>query len=195
MYSPDHFNINDSNEALSFIAQNSFGQIISNVNGRVFSTHIPFLLGEDGKTINGHLAKQNTQWQNLSQQEVLISIQGPHGYISPSWYSSPGVPTWNYQAVHIYGQCEIIQCPDKLHKIVAGLTDKYEAGSDNPWLPEYNQAMLKAIVGFEMVITEIQCKYKLSQNRSDADRAGVIKRLKQKGGGSLAQAIENNNPR
>ena len=103
MYIPKHFEVTDEDEIFAFIEENAFGQLISHVKGRLFSTHLPFLLSENRKKIVGHLAGKNPQQSELEGQEVLVSLEGPHDYISPAWYSSPGVPTWNYQAVHVYG--------------------------------------------------------------------------------------------
>lgn len=140
----------------------------------------------------GHLALQNPQHAELEGQEVLITIEGAHDYISPSWYGSPGVPTWNYQAVHIYGQCVVSQNSEDLQEIVNALTTKYEAAFKAPWQPEYKPAMLGAIIGIEVTISEIQCKYKLSQNRPSDDRAKVIEQLKEIGSNKLAKAMARN---
>lgn len=182
MHIPNSFKIKDEYEALSFVEANGFGQLISNVNHRPFSTHIPFLLSENSTKLLGHVAASNPQHSQLNGQEVLVTFSGPHGYISPTWYNKPGVPTWNYQAVHIYGFCNLIDDADELKNIVDSLTHKYETGNQKPWQPQYDLKMLKAIVGFDIEITEIQCQYKLNQNRSDQDRARVIKAL---------EAIEN----
>ena len=104
MYIPKHFNVSDKEEILAFIKGNSFGQLISLVEGKLFSSHIPFLFRGENQSLLCHVAKNNPQWENIEGQEVLITFQGPHDYVSPSWYSSPGVPTWNYQSVHIYGK-------------------------------------------------------------------------------------------
>lgn len=190
MYIPRHFEIDDKEEAFAFIEANAFGQLISTVSGRLFSSHIPFLLDADGSKVVGHLAQENPQHKELDQAEVLVTFQGPHDYISPSWYSAPGVPTWNYQAVHLYGQCRVFHNPEKLKSIVDSLTNKYESSLREPWRPSYKPAMLGAIVGVEIQVSEIQCKYKLSQNRSDQDRAQVIEQLKALGSAKLAEAME-----
>ena len=192
MYIPKHFEITDKDEIFAFIEANAFGQLISNVNDRLFSTHIPFLLSEDKSKIIGHLALPNPQHTEIDGQEVLITLEGSHDYISPSWYSSPGVPTWNYQAVHIYGECAVFREAKELQNIVNCLTNKYEAAFKEPWQPEYKPSMLSAIVGVEITINEIQCKYKLNQNRSPQDRSQVIKELKAIGSNSLAEAMERN---
>ena len=191
MYIPNSFQVSDQNEKFSFIESNSFGQLISTVDGRPFSTHAPFLLSGDQTKLFGHLAKQNPQVQNIEGQDVLVTLQGAHDYISPSWYENPGVPTWNYQAVHIYGICRLMDSSQKVAELLERLTKKHESKLSNPWLPEYNPSMLNAIVGIEISIEEIQCKYKLSQNKSNTDRKGVIENLKAIGSSKLAKAMQN----
>ena len=191
MYIPEHFEITDRNEVLGFIKANAFGQLISSVGGRLFSSHIPFFMSEDEKSIICHLAKRNPQWKEIEDQEVLVTLQGPHDYISPSWYRSPGVPTWNYQAVHIYGKVELITEASRIKNIIGELTEIYESSFDNPWSPEYKESMLSAIIGIEIKITEIQCKYKLSQNRPESDRLEVIEKLQERGSIQLSKAMKN----
>ncbi|MDH5544988.1 MAG: FMN-binding negative transcriptional regulator [Gammaproteobacteria bacterium] len=192
MYIPKHFEFTDENEIYAFVEANSFGQLISSVGGKLFSTHLPFLLSKDKSKVLGHFARENPQHTEVDGQEVLITIVGAHDYISPSWYNSPGVPTWNYQAVHIYGQCKVLRNPEDFEEIVNDLTSKYESTFEIPWLPQYKSSMLGAILGFEVTITNIQCKYKLSQNRSLQDRAQVIRQLKARGSNRLAEAMERN---
>jgi transcriptional regulator len=192
MYIPEDFKITDSKEIHEFIALNGFGQLLSNADGRLFSTHIPFLLSDDKTKLLGHLAKQNPQVKDIEGQEVLVTLQGAHDYISPSWYASPGVPTWNYQAVHIYGRCIVFNDPRMLKSVIDTLTEKYESQFSTPWQPNYGSSMLGAIVGIEININEIQCKYKLSQNRSTQDQQQVIEQLKIKGSKQLADAMQRN---
>jgi len=189
MYTPKYFEVTDEKEIFSFIEANGFGQIISNSDGRLFSTHIPFLLSADKTKLLGHFAKKNPQLKDIENQEVMVSLQGSHDYISPSWYISPGVPTWNYQAAHIYGKCHLITEPTELKNIVNALTSEYESQFPTPWVPDYNPSLLGAIVGIEITINEIQCKYKLSQNRSKQDQLQVVKRLKANGSNRLAQEM------
>jgi transcriptional regulator len=192
MYIPKHFEVTDRDEIFAFVEANAFGQLISNVDGRFFSSHLPFLVTEDRTGILCHLAKQNPQHLELDGQEALITLQGAHDYISPSWYAGPGVPTWNYQAVHIYGQCRVFHDADRLKDVIEALAGKYEAAFDTPWQPQYGAAMLTAIVGVDITITDLQCKYKLSQNRSARDRVQVVEKLKSLGSTGLAQAMERN---
>jgi len=115
MYISKIFEVTDKKEAFTFIKQNAFGQIASQVEGRLFSSHIPFYF--DGDLLVGHIAKKNPQWKEIETQEVLVMFQGQDAYISPSWYDSPGVPTWNYQAVHIYGEVTLITEEGRLKRL------------------------------------------------------------------------------
>lgn len=190
MYIPKHFEVTDRDVLCAFINENAFGQLVSTVGGRLFSTHMPFLLSDDSTRLIGHIARQNPQHAELDGQEVLITLQGPHDYISPSWYASAGVPTWNYQAVHIYGRGRVFDDTDALRSVVAALTEKYEAAYERPWQPDYKAAMLSAIVGVEVTISEIQGKFKLSQNRPAQDQRQVVTQLKAQGADALAAAME-----
>lgn len=190
MYIPKHFKITDEAEIFAFIEKNAFGQLISNVQGRHFSTHLPFLVSADRTRLYAHLAKPNPQLAEIEGQEALVTFSGPHGYISPSWYDTPGVPTWNYQVVHVYGQCKIINQPDEIKAIVENLTQKYEAGYQSPWQTEYPAAMLNAITGVEIDISEIQAKFKLSQNRPAQDQKQIIQQLAKSGSNELADTMK-----
>ncbi len=190
MYTPEHFEVADKEEALAFIKSNAFGQLISMVDGRLFSSHIPFYYDEEGKFLICHIARRNPQWKDIEGQEVLVTFQGPHDYISPSWYESQGVPTWNYQAAHVYGKASLITEISRLKSIVNELTKIYESSFESPWIPEYKESMLNAIIGIEIKVTEIQCKYKLSQNRSENDRREVMKQLENRGAIQLSEVMK-----
>ena len=192
MFIPKSFKVENENEIQAFIQANAFGQIISSKDGRLLSSHIPFLVSDDQTKLLGHLAKANPQSQDIEDQEVLITLQGAHDYISPSWYESPGVPTWNYQAVHVYGKCKTFNDAEALKTVVDALTAKYESNFSQPWQPNYKASMLSAIIGFEVEISDIQAKYKLSQNRSDQDRKQVIEALDSIGSTKLATAMKRN---
>ena len=190
MYIPAQFAISDRAEIFAFIEANAFGQLISTVDNRLFVTHLPFLVSGDRTRLFGHVARQNPQHLDLDGQEILVTFEGPHDYISPSWYGSPGVPTWNYQAVHVYGKCAVFNEPGRLAELVGRLTEKYESAFEVPWRPEYKATMLGAIVGIEILIGEVQGKFKLSQNRPDNDRLAVIKALEENGSTKLAAAMK-----
>jgi transcriptional regulator len=189
MYVPSHFSVTEQEEIFSFLDANAFGQLISIADQRLTASHLPFLVTDDRKHLHCHLARQNPHWQTLEDQQVLVTFQGPHDYISPSWYQTPGVPTWNYQALHIYGRCRVFDEPEAIATVVEALSTRYESGFDKPWKPEYRDAMLKAIVGVEIEIEELQCKYKLSQNRPSQDHQPVIDKLDKIGSESLVQAM------
>jgi transcriptional regulator len=190
MYIPSHFKVTDREKALAFINANAFGQLISMVDGKLFSSHVPFYHDNKKGLLICHIARRNPQWENIEKQEILVTFQGPHDYISPSWYDSPGVPTWNYQAVHVYGRAKVITEEGRLKNIVSKLTEIYESAFEDPWSLEYKESMLNVIIGIEIKITEIQCKYKLSQNRSERDRRLVIDQLKERGSVKLSDAMK-----
>ena len=193
MYIPKYFEITDKEEIVSFIHENGFGQLISLVKGKLFSSHLPFLLNEEKNKLIGHMSRQNQQWTEIDNQDVLVTFQGAHDYISPSWYVMPNSPpTWNYQAVHIYGHCTTIHDKKELKNVIDSLTEKYESRLEEPWRPSYDENMLHGIVGLELNITNIECKYKLSQNKSLEDRKLVCKKLEELGSQKLAEAMKNN---
>ena len=153
-----------------------------------FATHLPFLLdsqrGPNG-TLLAHMARANPQWHDFnSEQEVLAIFQGPHAYVSPSWYEIElSVPTWNYAAVHAYGIPRIIEDSEELYQLLKILIETHEAQFENPWpfqLPDdYLQKMMRGIVGFEIEITRLEGKFKLSQNRTASEREIVIAALQE----------------
>lgn len=192
MYPPKYSEETDREAIFSFVEAIAFGQLISSVSGRPFSTHMPFLLSTDKKKLIGHVARQNPQYSDIEGQEVLATFQGAHDYISPSWYSGPGVPTWNYQAVHLYGKCSVFHDTVRLKEVVDTLTHRHESNSLKPWLPEYDASMLKAIVGIEITISDVEGKNKLSQNRSKQDQSQVIEQLRKLGSNELADAMRYN---
>jgi transcriptional regulator len=178
MYIPKHFLETDQNVLAALIDENSFGTLITVADGRPFATHVPFLYDRAGGVLHAHVARANPQWRDLSAaREALAIFQGPHGYISPTWYVDAGVPTWNYVAVHVYGTAATIDDPAATARHVEALAARFERASSTPWVPSYDPGRLAGIVAIEIRITEIQGKLKLSQNRSAEDRAGVVARL------------------
>ncbi|MDH4041192.1 MAG: FMN-binding negative transcriptional regulator [Gammaproteobacteria bacterium] len=190
MYIPRHFAVTDRLEIVSFLEANAFGQLISTVDGKPFCSHLPFLVSGDGSRLIAHVARQNPQHNEIGGQLVLATFAGPHDYVSPSWYSAPGVPTWNYQAVHVYGQCSTFSDPVRLGELVETLADRYESGFARPWQASYESRMLEAIVGIDIAVTEIQCKYKLGQNRPEQDQRQVAAKLREAGSTLLADAMD-----
>ncbi|MGI1671027.1 MAG: FMN-binding negative transcriptional regulator [Neptuniibacter sp.] len=190
MYVPKHFEIQEESELFSYIRINGFGQLISSVEGRLFSTPLPFVLSDDNQTLITHVARQNPQADDLDGQEVLISLMGPHAYISPTWYEiSGGVPTWNYQSVQVYGTATVVNDRDRNKDIVELMSTQFEGDLSEPWDMQYPTQMLDAILGIEISISEIQGKYKLSQNRPAKDQQNVIRRLSKQGNKRLANEM------
>ena len=142
--------------------------------------------------IEFHLARANPHWKELAEaNEALMIFQGPEGYITPNWYPSKAqhgkvVPTWNFAVVHAYGRPEAIDDAAWLRQHVAELTAQQEQDQPKPWAPSdapdtFINAMVRGIVGFRFVITQLEGKWKMNQNRETADRAGVVKGLGQRG--------------
>lgn len=185
MYIPKRFKVTDTKEIWEFVNQHSFATLVTTENHIPVATHLPVTVSKkDNKyIITGHVAYANPQWKTLENAEnALVIFQGPHAYISPTWYSHENVPTWNYQAVHMYGTPRILE-KDELRKSLKILSDKYEKHRDpsfsvENFTPKLLEAQIKAIVGFEVNVKEIQAAYKLSQNRKEADYKSVIKHLK-----------------
>lgn len=183
MFIPKHFEVTDMNEVRDFIRSNSFGTIITTDQGRPTATHLPLELNEiEGEYyITGHFAKANPQWKTLEEQkEVLIIYQGPHAYISSTWYEDENVSTWNYQSVHVYGTPSILD-EDALKEDLKRLMHKYEGHKENGAVWENTSAdtkkQINGIVGFKIKVEEVQAAYKLSQNRNEKDYKNVIDKL------------------
>jgi transcriptional regulator len=178
MYIPKHFEQNDETALLDFIDAHSFGTLITTVDGAPFASHVPFLVDRVARRLFCHVARANPQWQQIAAvPSVLAIFAGPHGYISPTWYVDPGVPTWNYAVVHVHGDARCNEDAVHTRRHVEALAAKFERGSDAPWVPNYDVRRLAGIVGIEIGITALEGKFTLSQNRSAADRAAVIARL------------------
>lgn len=178
MYLPAHFKIEDSAELLSFMNANGFATLVTAPDGVPFATHLPVLVQVEGEDVflRSHLARANKQWQHFSEKDVLVMFQGPHALIHPGWYDSrPNVPTWNYTAVHAYGQAHLIK-GEGTRDIAYGLVQKYTP--DMAAIPEdFERRMLEGVVTFEVRVTRLEGKYKLSQNKPEQDRVNVAAHL------------------
>ena len=190
MYRPKQFEIADDAEMLDLIRANGFAVLVTHGAEGMIASHVPLHLLPDGGgwLLWGHLAKANTQWQAFDGQgEALAVFSGPHTYISPDWYETEkSVPTWNYEAVHAYGAPRVLDDPEAVVARLASLTAQYEDGRETPWsiaeLPdEFVAAQIKGIVVFEMPITRLEGKRKMSQNRKPEDVRGAMAGLKKTG--------------
>jgi transcriptional regulator len=202
MYTPAHFAAGPG-AIRDLLARPAAANLVTMTSQGMLATLLPFVfdpsVGESG-ALHTHVARNNAQWSEPVIGEALIIIQGADAYVSPSWYASKAehgrvVPTWNYTAAHVYGELVIHDDPVWLARQVRRLTGVNEAGFDQPWsvddAPErYISGQLRAIVGLELVITRIEAKAKLSQNRPDADIDGVVAGLTARGQAESAADVE-----
>ena len=172
MYSPSYNRLEDRAELLAFMRANNFPVLVTGTGGALHASHLPVMIGKaDPLVLDMHMARNNPQWREFfDDQEVMVVFSGPHAYVSPRWYEEKErVPTWNYAAVHAYG----------FPRVIAGKKEKHEsqrrlvAAMDPQWLPEFDKLpekyvtmMLEGIVNFEIAVTRIETRWKLSQNRS-----------------------------
>ncbi len=187
MYLPQHFRERRIEVLHEFIGRHPLGMLVTSANGAPVVDHVPMLLVRDqgaNGMLQGHVARANPLWRTTTDgAEVLVVFHGADAYVSPSSYPSKQedgkvVPTWNYAVVHARGRIRFFEDEARLHALVSKLTDHFEGPRPEPWsvadAPEdYVRAMLRAIVGFEIEITDLVGKFKASQNRSAEDRAGV----------------------
>jgi len=172
MYSPPYNRVEDRAELLEFMRANSFALLMSATGGTPLASHLPVTLadGAGGIVIHSHMARNNPQWQEFFDDEVLVVFSGPHAYVSPRWYEArERVPTWNYAAVHAYGRVTVTGDRAMKHAAQRALV----AELDPQWLPkfdalrpEYVEKMLEGIVNFEIEVARLETRWKLSQNRS-----------------------------
>ncbi len=184
MYTPKHFEEKDRAKLVEFMKEYNFAALVNSAKKRYWATHLPFLVEEDDGEIilKAHMAKANPQWANFKQdEEVLVIFQEPHAYISPKLYENPvSVPTWNYIAVHAYGVPEILPGIEEKIALLEESFEAFESSYKQQWdvLPaDYKSELLEGIVAFRIKITNIEGKFKLSQNRTEGDRERVIASL------------------
>jgi transcriptional regulator len=184
MYIPEFNRVRDQADMVSFVQANPFAILVSVSDGGPFATHIPILARyvNDQMVLHGHIAKSNPHGALLQgSQESLAIFHGPHAYISPKLYESrESVPTWNYAAVHVYGHVRVVTDPEPLMEEVREIINAFDPDYFAQWSSlndKFRYGMLKQIVGFEMVATRIEAKFKISQNRTKVDQAAVIASL------------------
>lgn len=187
MYRPTAFQEDNVDKLIAFMRAISFATLVSIIDGVPCASHIPLVIAMQGDAVKliGHLAKQNPQSQALGT-ELLAIFTGAHAYISPSLYEKDeSVPTWNYIAVHAYGIPKVIMLndsPESMNQMINEMIDTYEADYKPHWhgLSEgFREGMMNGIVGFEITVTRLEGKYKLSQNRSLVDQRNVSSTLLQ----------------
>ena len=184
MYIPDHFKEHDAERIAALLRDYPFALVVSVRDGLPQISHLPLLYETDASGqawLYGHFARANPQWRDLEEGvDALAVFNGPHAYVSPSWYQRPGVPTWNYAAVHVRGRVELVSDKGELSRLVGRMSEAFEA-QEKPWRwaehAERFDTMLEHIVGFRMTIENVEAKFKLGQNRVEADRQNVRERL------------------
>ena len=183
MYIPKINIQTDKNQIIEFIKRFSFGTIITSRNNLPIATHLPFLISEkeDKIILTSHFAKANNQWKDIEQNSVLIIFSEPHAYISPKNYDKDlNVPTWNYISVHAYGEGKIINEFESVYQLMERTIENYEIEYKQQWdrLPhDFKSKMINGIVAFEITVTEVQAKEKLSQNKTENERKNIINSL------------------
>lgn len=183
MYIPSFNSFPDRREIVAFMERYSFATIVTMMDDKPFATHLPFLVKEENDKIilQAHFAKANPQWKEITAKTSLVIFTEPHAYISPSNYETEKVvPTWNYIAVHAYGQATILQSVDQKAELLKQTIEAFEASYYQQWqsLPnEYRSRMVDGIVAFEIEVTDLQAKKKLSQNRTEAEKENIIHSL------------------
>ncbi|MCW2528833.1 MAG: paiB [Pseudonocardiales bacterium] len=193
MYIPAHFAGPD--DALPTLLRSSpLADLVTSTPDALIATPLPLLfepsVGDHG-ALHGHVARNNPHWAaglTAGGAPSIAILRGPDAYISPNWYAAKAehgrvVPTWNYLTVHVHGRLIAHDDPAWTEALVRRLTDHFEAGQPAPWSVDdapaaYIRGQVRAIVGVELLITSIEAKYKLSQNRSEADQAGVVQGLR-----------------
>ena len=197
MYLPSHFEQHDAAALQALMRDHPLATLITQQAGGVTADAIPLEYVAASHTLRGHVARANPLWREAAGQPVLAVFNGPQAYITPSWYPSKAathkvVPTWTYTLVHAHGVLRVVDDAPWVHALVSGLTAQHEAARATSWAvadapDDYVQQMLRAIVGIEIPVDRLIGKWKISQNRSDADRLGVAAGLAE--GAAPAQAM------
>ena len=205
MYLPSHFAVTEPEALHELMRAHPLGALITCGELGLDANHLPFEFdageGEHG-VLRAHVARNNPLWQEVKEgDEVLVIFKAVDGYVSPSWYPSKQahhqqVPTWNYAVVHAHGHIRVRDDARFVRRLLANLTRVHEATEPAPWKMadaprEYIEAMVQAVVGIEIEVSQLVGKYKLSQNKEEADRLGAIGALRERGSDPLASAMQN----
>lgn len=203
MYQPPHFRENRIEVQHGLIRQYPLGLIVTAGAGGLMANLVPFLIDDAGAplgVLRCHIARANPQWQELADvPECMVVFQGPQEYVTPSWYTTKRetgkvVPTWNYATVHAWGRPRVIHEADWLRRQIDALTTMQEKERATPWAvndapADFVSAQIRAIVGVEIPISKIEGKWKVSQNRPESDRVGVVEGIRSEGGSEEMAAL------
>jgi transcriptional regulator len=197
VYIPEFNRQEDRAATIAFMRANPFAILVSNANGIPFATHLPLLVDEAGDqlVIQGHMASANAHWKSMKEgEESLVIFHGPHAYISPSLYEiRESVPTWNYAAVHVYGEPTLFSDEPGLKETLHRMINTFDSSYMTQWSDlsdEYRSRMMKHIVGFEIKAKRLEAKFKLSQNRTKGEQARVIQSLNQSKDSNISGVAE-----
>lgn len=185
MYIPEINHVEDRETAVAFMRANPFAILISNTDDRPFATHLPVVIAErDGNlSLRAHVAKANPHWKLFEQARTdsVVIFHGPHAYISPALYElRESVPTWNYATVHAYGRGKILSSEQDKQQVLAELIAQFDSSYLDQWNSlgeQYHNRMLNHIVAFEIAVSRLEAKFKLSQNRTRTEQENVIRAL------------------
>jgi transcriptional regulator len=183
MYTPKLYREEDRSRILEFLQQNDFATVVAHDGKKPIASHLLVdVIEENGRwLVNSHMSRANPLWKAFTKDtEVLIVFQGPHTYISPTWYNHINVPTWNYQAVHVYGTPRLVTDRAEAYQLLKRLTDRYEntVRYKMETLPQdFVEKELRGIMAFQLDVTHIEANYKLSQNRDDEDYWNIVSHL------------------
>lgn len=188
MYIPKYYRLTDRDEIGALLTSSPFGTLVAVDGGAPIAVHMPFEWREEGERLilEGHVSRGNRIWRVAPDNgEVLVMFQGPHAYISSSWYEDPNVPTWNYLAAHVYGSCCVLT-DDQLAVAMRQLLNHYEAGRPQGRTWEalgdaFLEREMRGIVGLRIEVSRIEAAKKMSQNRNAADFAHIIEKLEESG--------------
>lgn len=190
MYTPNRFRVSDLDTLHAFMEQNGFATLVTDNDGEVTASHLPFVLrresGELGHLI-GHMAKANDQWRKIDGESCLVIFNGPHAYVSATWYEEQNVvPTWNYAALHAYGRIYSETEKQRVLEIVRDTTDFYEASMPTPWTidqpaTEFIEKIAEMVVGFRIEIDRLEGNWKLNQHHSAERKTKTIAALREDG--------------
>ena len=204
MYTPKLYREVDLAKILSFLKQNEFVTLVSYDGEKPVASHLLVEVKEEGEQlfVSGHMSRANPLWKTFENNaELLLIFQGPHTYISPTWYNHVNVPTWNYQSVHVYGKPRLVTDYQEVYALLRRLIERNESESHYSMdtLPQdLVEKEIKGVMAFQVEVTRIEANYKLSQNRNDEDYWNIVSRLEERSdelSHDVAEAMKENRTR
>ena len=204
MYISKLYREEDRAKIMEFLRQNEFATLVAYDGEKPVASHLLMEVAEDGEKlfVNGHMSKANPLWKTFDKNpEVLVIFQGPHTYISPTWYNHVNVPTWNYQSVHIYGSPRIVTDHEETYEMLSRLIARNEGNPSyrmETLPPDFVVKEMKGIAAFQVEANRIEANYKLSQNRDDESYWNVVSHLDERGdemSHEVAKAMRKNRKR